>query len=73
MSLRNLQRRMAKLEKSRKPRPSPIVILYGAWDPFVDQVYAAVNAGTLDTDFLDILDILHAWDAGGVWALAYAR
>lgn len=52
---------------------SPIVILYGSWDPFVDGVYLAVNEGALDPDFIDILDILRAWDTDGVWAVAYAR
>jgi hypothetical protein len=73
MSLRTLQRRVAKIEKGAKPRPSPILILYGSWDAFVDGAYGAVNAGTLDADFLDVLDILRAWDDAGVWALAYAR
>lgn len=73
MSLRTLQRRVAKLEQGRKPRMSPIVILYGSWDPFVDGVYLAVNEGALDPDFVDILDILRAWDNAGVWAVAYAR
>lgn len=70
MSLRTLQRRVAKLEQGRKPRMSPIVILYGSWDPFVDGVYLAVNEGALDADFIDIL---RAWDSAGVWAVAYAR
>lgn len=73
MSLRALQRRTAKLEKARKPRPSPFVIFYGSWDTFVDRVYAEVNAGTLDAEFLDVVEALRAWDALGVWAMAYAR
>lgn len=73
MSLRTLQRRVAKIEKGRKARPSPIVIWYGSWDAFVDGAYAAVSTGTLDAEFLDIVDSLRAWDAGGVWAVAYAR
>lgn len=73
MSLRALQRRVKRMEEGRKPRPSPIVVLYGSWDPFVDGIYRAVNKGTLDPDFIDILDILRAWDADGVWAVAYAR
>jgi hypothetical protein len=73
VSLRNLQRRMAKLEKGAKPKPSPIIILYGSWDAFIDGAYAAVSAGTLDPEFLDLVDTLRAWDRGMVWALAYAR
>lgn len=71
--IRALQRRVKRMETARKPRPSPIVILYGSWDAFVDGAYAAVSAGALDPDFLDVVDIMRAWDAGGVWALAYAR
>ena len=73
MSLRTLQRRMAKLEKGAKPRPSPFVVLYGSFDAFVDAGYAEVNAGAVGADFLEILDILRSWESGGVWVLAYAR
>lgn len=72
-SIRALQRRTAKLEKGRKPRPSPIVIWFGSSDAFADGAYAAVSAGALDADFLDVVDSLRAWDASGVWAMAYAR
>lgn len=73
MSLRTLQRRVAKIEKGRKPRPSPIVIMCGSFDEFADATYAEVMAGKLAGDFLHILDHLREWDEGGVWALAYAR
>lgn len=73
MSLRALQRRVKRMEEGRKPRPSPIVIWYGSWDAFVDGAYAAVSAGALDAEFLDIVDTLRSWDAGGVWAVAYVR
>lgn len=73
MSLRALQRRTARLEKARKPRPSPIAIWFGSFDAFVDGAYAAVNAGALDRDFLDVVDALRLWEDGGVWAVAYAR
>ncbi len=73
MSLRTLQRRVAKIEKGRKPRPSPFVILCGSFEEFADAIYAEVVAGTLDRQFLHILDHLREWDEGGVWALAYAR
>lgn len=73
MSLRALERRTTKLEKARKPRPSPIVIFYGSWDAFVDGAYAGVSAGTLDPEFLDVVDALRTWDALGVWAVAQGR
>lgn len=71
--LRALQRRVAKLEAARKPRPSPIVIMCGSFDAFADATYAEVMAGTLAGDFLLVLDHLREWDEGGVWMLAYAR
>ena len=71
--IRALQRRVAKLETARKPRPSPIVIMCGSFDVFADATYAEVMAGRLAGEFLPILDILRGWEAGGVWMLAYAR
>lgn len=73
MGIRTLQRRVAKLEKGRKPLPSPIVILCGSFDAFADAAYAEVEAGKLCGDFLHILDHLREWEAGGTWVLAYAR
>lgn len=66
MSFQALRRRTAKLEKVRKPLPSPIANLYGSWDCFADQVYQAVNAHKLDADFVDVLDILRAWEVDGI-------
>jgi len=73
MSLRTLQRRVAKLEKGAKPRPSPFVIFYGSFDAFADAAYAELEAGRLDGQYLHIIDALRTWDEGGVWAVAYAR
>lgn len=73
MSLRALQRRVKRIETARKPRPSPIVVWFGSWDAFVDRAYAGVSAGTLDAEFLDVVDALRAWDAGEIWAVPYAR
>jgi hypothetical protein len=38
MSLRILQRRVAKLEKANQPIRSPFVILYGTFEAFVDHL-----------------------------------
>jgi len=38
------------------------VIWFGSWDAFVDGVYAAVSAGTLDAEFLDVVDALRSWE-----------
>ena len=35
MSLRALQRRVKRIETARKPRPSPIVVMFGSFDNFV--------------------------------------
>lgn len=42
--IRALQRRVAKLETARKPRPSAIVIMCGSFDAFADATYAEVMA-----------------------------
>jgi len=74
MSLRTLQRRLAKLEKAGKPKPSPIVIAYGSFEAFVDLTYAEIRAGKLDqTDMLEIIESLRAWEVSGVWVMAYAN
>ena len=41
------QRRVAKLETARKPRPSSIVIMCGSFDAFADAAYTEVMAGAL--------------------------
>lgn len=73
MSLRNLQRRVAKLEKAGKPRPSPIVIAYGTFEAFVEATYKEIREGQLDqADMLDIVEVMRRWEVNGVWAMAYA-
>jgi hypothetical protein len=73
VSLRTLQRRVAKIEKGRKPRPSPFTLLYGSFDKFVDATYSEIIGGKLDDEFYDMIDVLRTWEDGGVWLLAYAR
>lgn len=73
MSLRTLQRRVAKLEKAGKPRPSPIVIAYGSFEAFADQTYAEIRAGKLDqNDALTLVEVLRHWEVSGVWEMALA-
>lgn len=71
MSLRALQRRVKRIEGAQKPRPSPVVVIFGSFDAFADAAYAEVMAGTLAADFLHILDHLREWEEGGVWMLAH--
>jgi hypothetical protein len=74
MSLRNLERRLKRLETARKPRPSPIVIAYGTFDAFAMQAYLDVEAGTLSGEFLFIVDAMRLWELpGGAWDTAYAH
>ncbi len=71
MSLRTLQRRVAKIEKARQPIRSPFVIMYGSFEAFVDLTYADIRAGKLDDrDMLDIIEALRRWEVQGVWAMA---
>jgi len=75
VSLRNLQRRVKRLEKGDKPRPSPFVLLYGSFDAWVEQeVLPGVESGALDErDMVAVVACLRRWEEGGVWVLAYAR
>lgn len=73
MSLRTLQRRVARLERDRKPRPSPIVIAFGSFDAFAMAAYIEVEEGKLSGEFLLLVDALRGWEVpGGVWDAAYA-
>ncbi len=49
--IRALQRRVNRIEKDRKPRPSPIAVMYGSFDKFVDASYAKIIAGELGDEF----------------------
>jgi hypothetical protein len=60
--IRALQRRVAKLETARKPRPSPIAVWYGSFDKFVDATYPEIIAGKLCDEFYDIIDALRGWE-----------
>ena len=68
MSLRNLQRRVARIEKSRKPRPSPFVLAYGSFEAFVEETYDEIVAGKLDrADMIVIVACLRRWETDGTW------
>ena len=69
MSLRALQRRVAKLERGDKPRPSPIALWYGSFDAWVErEVLPGLESGALDGDFVVIVAALRAWEEGGLYA-----
>ena len=56
------------MENAEKPQPSPVDVLCGSLDAFVDEGFAGVNAGALDRQFLDVLDSLRGWQNSGVWS-----
>lgn len=73
-AVRNLQRRVLKLEMAGKLRPSPFVALYGSFDNFIaTAIWPGIRAGTLaEGDMLDIVEALRLWETDGTWSQAYA-
>ena len=74
VAVRALQRRVAKMEKATRPRPSPFTICYGSFDTFVEKhVLPDLNAGKLDwADMGGIIAALRRWEEDGTWDRAYA-
>lgn len=70
MSLRALQRRVAKLENVRKPRPSPFTIWFGSIDAFVDKfILPGIQSGLFDPmEMIDIVAALRGWEGDGHYA-----
>lgn len=62
MTTRALLGRVKRLEREWKPRPSPIAVMYGSFDKFVDASYAKIIAGELGDEFYDIVDALRGWE-----------
>ncbi|SCW91957.1 hypothetical protein SAMN02927924_04096 [Sphingobium faniae] len=67
--IRALQKRTAKLEDAGKPRPSPLTILYGSFDAWVEcEVLAGVESGALAADdMVELVAALRGWETEGVW------
>jgi hypothetical protein len=62
------------MEESRKPRPSPFTIWFGSFDLWVElQILPGLESGELDSDMIDVVVALRAWEAGGIWDVAHAR
>ena len=68
--IRALSRRLARMEKAEKPRPSPIVLWYGSFEAWVElDVLPNIESGALDRDdMVVVVAALRAWEGG-----AYAR
>jgi len=69
VAVRALHRRVAKLERAERPRPSPFVIWYGSFDNFVTAaIWPGIRSGVLDEgDMYDIIEALRTWEESGVW------
>ncbi|MDB5704720.1 MAG: hypothetical protein JWN66_1836 [Sphingomonas bacterium] len=63
------------MEEARKPRPSPIVVMFGSFDNFVAVMFQpAWDNGMMEQgDILDLVDVFRRWETDGTWAEAYAR
>lgn len=68
-SVRALQKRVGRLERAGKARPSPIVILFGTFDRFVEVlVLPGIEAGQLSrSDMVEVVAALRVWEADGTW------
>ena len=67
MAFRAFQRRVAKLELIRQPRPSPFTIWFGSMDAFVDTyVVPGIQDGLFDPyEMIDIVCALRIWESEG--------
>lgn len=74
MSLRALQRRVAKLETARKPRPSKFTDWFGSFDAWVEQeVLPGIESGALHPeDMVVVVACLRRWESDGTWDRAHA-
>lgn len=68
-SIRALQRRVAKLEQARKPRPSPFTIWFGSFDAWVKrQILPGIESGAHDSaDIVVVVATLRRWETDGTW------
>lgn len=74
VAVRALQRRVGRLEKIGKSRPSPFVLMYGSFNRFVEVVISpGVLNGSLDRqDMIDIVAVLRRWEVDGTWDRVHA-
>ena len=66
---RALSRRVARLERAGKARPSPFVVMFGSFDLFVEiAVLPEIEAGHLSrADLVDVVTALRCWEDNGTW------
>ncbi len=68
-AVRALSRRVARIEREGKPRPSPFVVMFGSFDLFVEiMVLPEIEAGRLSrADMVDVVAALRRWEEDGTW------
>ena len=68
-AVRALSRRVARMEREGKPRPSPFVVMFGSFDLFVEvAVLPEIEAGHLSrADMVDVVAALRSWEENGTW------
>lgn len=68
-NVRSMLARVAKLEAQHAAPRSPIEIVYGSMEAFVELAQADIAAGKLDSiDFPIIINCLRKWHRDGLWA-----
>lgn len=74
-AVRALSRRVARLEREGKPRPSPFVVMFGSFDLFVEvMVLPDIEADRLScADMVDVVACLRCWEDDGTWIQAHFR
>jgi hypothetical protein len=71
-AVRALQRRVIRLERAAKARPSPITVWFVTFDRFGEEVLQQIASGDLSDEFLEIVVALQIWESDGTWDRAYA-
>ena len=68
-AVRALLKRVTHLERAAIPSPSPLVVLHGSFDLFVEiTILPGIESGALDrTDMIDIVASLRRWESDGTW------
>lgn len=68
-TVRALSRRVARMEREGKLRPSPFVVMFGSFDRFVEiTVLPEIEAGHLSrSDMVEVVAALRHWESDGTW------
>ena len=69
VAVRALHRRVSRLEDVGKPRPSPITIMFGSIDAWVEgHIIPDIQRGLLcPREMADIIAALRSWEADGYY------